>query len=437
MDLFTPSTVRSAVERLLSARLALRERTPAEIFSALDRTVGAWLEADSAWLRRAEAEVSRASGFSPEMVRYALPTVLAPLRAPALERLVVEELGGLEFLSRPPELPPRLVLHILPGNLPGLAAAPVCLSLATGVAALLKPGSGDLAFPRLFLESLATLDPDLAACVEVRYWKGGSPEPEKELFALVDAVDAAGSDEAMEDLAKRYSGTLVVRGSRLSFAYVARPSWQDPLLRGRAFRALVEDTVVWDQLGCLSPQVVFFEGAAFGDLVRLAEELGEEFELARKRLPPKRLSLEEESRIVRFRQEAEWREIRGEEKRLLGGEDLSWTLLLEKGPNFAPTCLHRTLRLQTVQGTEELEEPMRRAHSRLEAVGVAAAPDDFPAVADVFRKARLPRVVPLGEMQRPGLDWKPGGIPRVREWFAPRDGEKSDRGTRVTPRALP
>src|SRR6185295_5812571 len=101
---------------------------------------------DSRWFALALSLLPRATGFSAEMIRHALPTMLEPLRPPSLAQLLADEVGTRRG--------PPLICHVLPGNLPGLAAIPAALSLAIGSAALLKAGRGDRIVPALFAASV-------------------------------------------------------------------------------------------------------------------------------------------------------------------------------------------------------------------------------------------------------------------------------------------
>src|SRR5215470_9046694 len=58
------------------------------VIDVLTAAVEAWLAPDSAWLARAVELLPRAAGLSIAMIRHALPTMLEPLRPPALQELL-------------------------------------------------------------------------------------------------------------------------------------------------------------------------------------------------------------------------------------------------------------------------------------------------------------------------------------------------------------
>jgi len=415
----TPGEVRQLVERLLAARERIARRPAEEVISALNRATEAWLVPDSPLRRRAEEVLRASTGFSAPMIRRGLPLLLEPLRAPALERLLDRELGT--GWRQIPAAGPRLIAHVLPGNIPALAATAATLSLAVRAATLIKCGVGDRCFAPLWVECIAAHDEELGACAAAVYWKGGTEEIERAALARADVVEAAGSDDAVAALRGRVPGRFVGRGSRISFAFVGREVAADPSLRAAAARAIGEDVSLWDQRGCLSPQVAFVEGG-LGSAHGFGEALAEALETWAQELPPRRLSLEEQAAVLRFRQRAEWEAVASHRAvRLLCGESLAWTVLVEEEPRLRPTCLQRTVRVQPVLSPEDAAAAVASMRPWLETAGLAVAAERRNAVAALFRSAGVPRVCAAGEMQRPDLAWQPAGQPRVAVWFSERE----------------
>jgi hypothetical protein len=405
-----PFEVQRVVRSLREARRVLASRSTTDIVGALTDVVDTWLAPASPWMARAEALLPAATGFSPAMVRYALPTMLEPLVAPALAELVAAEAVG----RRGPEL----ILHVLPGNLPGLTAIPAALSLAIGSAALLKVGRGDRAFPPLFVDSVTAHDPGLGACLAARYWPGGERACEDVALAAAELVVAAGADETIADLAARCRGRFIGYGHRISFAVIDRIVAGDPIGRSQVAEALALDTVIWDQRGCLSPQLVFVEGN-----FDLAQALAEAVAAALRRfvdeLPPAHMSGGERLAVRRFRDEAEWRGLSGEPVRLFDiGAEGDGTVVVESPPRFHPTPLARSLRIMPIATCAELAPLLAPVRGVLEAAGVAAVPERDRALCEQLRAWGVHRVCPLGEMQRPPLDWHQGGRPRLADWLA-------------------
>jgi hypothetical protein len=403
----SPAELTRTVAALRAAQRGLAVRPRGQIVAALTDVVDAWLAPDSPWRARAEALLPEATGFSPEMVRFALPAMLEPLRAPALTELLADEATG--------RAGPPLILHVLPGNLPGLAAIPAVLSLAVGSAALLKAGRGDRIVPSLFADSVAARDAEIGACIAARYWPGGERACEDVALAAAELVVAAGDDQTIAALAARAPGRFLGHGHRLSFAAIGAEIVADAAARAAAATGLALDVAIWDQRGCLSPQLCFVEGDS-DTAQRVAEEIVAALRPLAEHLPPARLSSAERLAVRRFHDEAEWRGLAGEAVRVLsvGGEG-EGTVVVEPAARVQPTPLQRSLRVMPIGQLEELETLLAPVRGALEGAGLAAG-DRQARLAQRLMDWGVHRVCGLGEMQRPPLTWRQGGRPRLADW---------------------
>lgn len=413
-----PDVVR---ERIDAASVAAARRRPvAEVLEVLDTVVAKWLAPASKWRSEAEERLSVSTGFSLPMLRHALPLQLAPLRRAGIEALLARELEDLTSLDATGQVdslrPPAVIVHVLAGNLPLLAAAPLFLSLALGSAVVLKPGAGDPESAGLLLDSLAEVDADLAARVVVLPWRGGDETIERAVFETAEVVVAQGSDDSLAAIATRVPGRFVGHGHRISFAAIARQALSEPAEADRIADRLALDVSLWDQQGCLSPQIAWVErGGPLGER-EWEDRLAAAVERWSVRLPPRRRSLADEAAILRFRQEAEWRP--GRSLRASPGSS-AWSLSIEMEPGFRPSCLDRCLRLQWVDDLSHLPVWIAPGRPWLEAAGVAFGTHDRPDIRSALQTAGVHRICPLGTMQEPDLSWRPGGRPRVRDWFVP------------------
>lgn len=406
----TVAELRHRIGDLRAAQCALTRRPRAEILARLADVVEAWLAPHSPWLAHAVAVLPAATGFSAEMIGYALPTMIEPLRAPALGALVDAEVGRREG--------PRLILHILAGNLPGLAAIPAALSLAIGSAALLKAGRGDCVFPSLFTASIAARDAELAGAIAACHWPAGDQAFEAVAVRAADLVVASGDDATIADLAARVPGRFIGHGHRISFAIVGREVADDEAAARAAAAHLAEDVAIWDQRGCLSPQLCFVEGER-DHAARFGAAVAEALRPLATRLPPASMSTAERLAVRRLRDEAEWRSFGGEPLRIIAvGAEGDGTVVVEPAARFVPSPLGRSLRVMPIDGIAALGPLLQPARPLLEGVGLAAAPPRFAALAAQLGTWGVHRVCAVGRMQRPGLDWRQGGRPRVAEWVA-------------------
>ncbi|MBI1817582.1 MAG: hypothetical protein HYR72_21610 [Deltaproteobacteria bacterium] len=409
--MLTAADVERIAADLITAReRILRPRPTAQVLAALSELVDRWLQPESPWRQRAEAELPAATGFSAAMVRHGLPLMLEPLRSSAIGRLLDAELGSRDRACGPP-----LLLHVLAGNLPGLAAIPIALSLAVKSAVMVKAGSGDRVFPSLFIESLAAVDTELAQCAAALYWPGGRLDPEAAAFRAANVVVASGNDVTIADIARRVPGRFIGHGHRISFAAITREALRDAEV---VAARLADDVALWDQLGCLSPQLAYVERGGAISVEQFADTLGRALDRLADELPLRQLSRAEQAALQRFRQEAEWRSVRGEEVTLFASPSgVSWTVVYDTAPVFVPTPLNRTVWVKPLDALAELATILAPVRPYLEAAGIAAPPNRQGDLETWLTQTGVHRVCSLGQMQRPDLSWRQGGRPRVSEWI--------------------
>jgi len=411
----TPQQLRDRIGAAGPIRRALAGRGVDDIIDRLDAVVESWLQPGSPWMARALAVLPAATGFSAAMIAHGLPLLLGPLRGRDIRRLLDAELGGRANLDTGNQDGTGLILHILSGNIPALAAAPLLLSLALKRVVLAKPAAGDPLFPSLLVESIAAVDPDLACGVIVAAWRGGDRAYEDIAFAAADTVVASGSDAAIAAIQQRVDGRFIGHGHKVSFAAVARDELADRESAQARAAQLAYDVVLWDQQGCLSPQLAYVEAGGRIDINDFAELLGDALAKLATELPPRALDVEERAAVLRFRQEAQW-QMAASTRVLASRDSTDWTITVEATPNFLPTCLHRCIRLQSIADLSEIPKALAGHRRYLEAAGIAVPAPRSRELSSALTASGVHRVCPLGTMQTPDLQWRQGGRPRVAEW---------------------
>jgi len=336
-----PAHLRAIITTITAAAArGRRARTLDDILAAIDDVVTSWLDPRYPPRQLAERVLPQATGFSAEMIAHGLPLLLEPLRADGIRALLQSEIVG-----RPPR-GPLLITHVLSGNIPGLAAAPMLLSLALGSAILVKSAAGDAIFPAVFAQSIGERDHVLGKCVAVTYWHGGDRDLEEAAFSSSGLVVASGSDAAIAAIAARVPGRFIGHGHKVSFAAIGAECLAEGGTARDLARRLAYDVSLWDQQGCLSPQLCYIESGAHLAPGQFAELLAEELTAYAQELPPRKLSVEEQAAVLRFRHEAEW--ATPDATVLTSPDMMHWSISLEPGATFLPTCLNRCIRLKVV-----------------------------------------------------------------------------------------
>jgi len=398
----------------------LRPRTVDDVLRALDHVVVNWRDPNYPRREVAEHVLPAATGFSPAMIRHGMSLMIEPLRAAAIGALLDDELGNRRVLDATCDgrraVPPALIAHVMSGNVPALAAAPMLLSLAVKSAVLVKSAAGDPIFPALFAASINDVDEELGRCLLATHWPGGDRALEEVAFAGADLVVASGSDAAIAAIATRVPGRFIGHGHKISFAVVGAECLGDAdAARGLADR-LAYDVSLWDQQGCLSPQLCYVEEGGRVSPLDFAHLLADGLRRYAIELPAPALNFEERAAVSRFRQEAEWRGAASPS--LLAGTDANdWSVSIEPGAEFLPSCLFRCVRLKIIDTLSAVGAAVLPHRRYLEAAGVAVGEQRFEPIAAMLATCGVHRICRIGAMQRPSLTWRQSGRPRVADWI--------------------
>ncbi len=405
------------MEHAKQGAVRLRPRSVDDVLAAIDRVITRWLEPEYHLRQIAERELPATTGFSVATIRHGLPLLLHPLRAEAVRALLDSELGDCHVLDGihggRRARGAALITHVLSGNIPGLAAAPIVLSLAVKSAALIKSAAGDPIFPALFAASIREVDEELGQCLAVTHWRGGDRSIEDIAFAAADLVVASGSDAAIAAIAARVPGRFIGHGHKVSFAVIGKECLADGEAASQLARRLAYDVSLWDQQGCLSPQLCYVESNGAVTPEQFAGLLADGLTHYAIALPPRPLCLDEKAAVLHFRQETEWHR----ERTLLASPTCpDWSISVEPDAEFRPTCLSRCIRVKAVGSLTELAAALAPQRCHLEAAGVAVGAERRVALAETLAASGVHRICPIGTMQVPPLSWRQGGRPRVAEW---------------------
>jgi hypothetical protein len=417
----TPAHLGAACAALLGTRAAAVARRPvAEIIQALARVGDVWRRSGSAWAAEARQALPFTTGLSGAMIAETLPGVFATLTAADLEAFVAAEIGDPRALDGFVASPwgmrratgPRLVAYVGAGNVPGLAVPAVVSALLAKAAVFVKASSGDPVLPALFARSLASVDAELGACVAAAWWPGGTRALDETLLSRADVVIVEGEDRTVDTVRRRARGRVLGFGHRLSLAAIAREATAD---LAAVVSALARDVSLYDQHGCLSPQVVYVEAGGDRDALAVAQALGTALVRLEEALPRGRLVPEDVAALRSFRDEGEWRALGGEGVRVFGSPEAAGvTVVYEPTPDFAPTCANRTVRLKPLRSLAEIPDRLGAWAQHIEAIGVAATPARLRELATLLAQtSTASRVCPLGRMQEPAAGWRRGGVPRL------------------------
>ncbi|HEV2393176.1 MAG TPA: acyl-CoA reductase [Verrucomicrobiae bacterium] len=402
----------------------LAHRSTHSLVHLLSELAKSWLNPEFPFRKLALEKGSGSTGFSSATLASGLDGFFKTLTPHAFETLLNQDLGHAHRLDKMTASEheqkanraalatgPELLAHIAAGNLPSPAFMSIILGVLARSAQFVKCASGAALLPRLLAHSIYDADPKLGACIEIAEWRGGDAQCEQALFAEADCVIATGSDQTLEDIRRRVppKTRLLGYGHRVSFAYVAHEAVTGWNARKLAARAAL-DVAAWDQLGCLSPHVIYVqEGGAstpekFGEL--LAEEMAEREAVEPRGQPP----AEAAAAIASRRAIYELRAANSPGTRVWSSKGATaWTVVYEADPRFQLSCLYRFIYVKPVAGVSEALQHADAFRGRVSTVGLASPEQRVHELATELARWGVTRVCPLGQMQQPPLAWRHDG----------------------------
>ena len=419
----TPELVDRLCGRLLQAQAGcLAERPVMEIVDVLARAVARWYDPGYPLRRVAEELLPAITGYAPEMVRRGLKEHLKTFRHERLLRFVAQDFDNPLVLDgfqpnraggRSRAYGPRLTTQVFAGNVPGLPVWNLICGLLVKSATLGKSASGEPLFPVLFAQSVAEEDRELAQCLAIVHWPGGSAEVESAAFSRSDAVTATGGSATIESITRRVpvGMPLLTYGHKVSFAVLGRESLALNRYPDTARRA-ARDVSQYDQQGCLSPHVIFVERGGAVQPKTFAAAVAAEMGRFEQSKPRARLSVAESAAIDGVRSQYEFRSYADTEgvEVFISPHGSAWTVIYEQAPRrFEPSPLNRVVRIHPVDGIEDvpqLLEPLRRY---VQTAGVSCAPDRLAGWAAVLGRCGVDRICAVGQMPDPAPGWHHDG----------------------------
>ena len=172
---------------------------------------------------------------------------------------------------------PRLI-HVLPGNSPGVAVKSVAQGSMVKAMNLFKMSSADPFTMVAILRTMADLDPEhpIVKSMSAVYWRGGDDATERVLYRpqYFDKIVAWGGGDAINNVIK-YLGPgfqLVSFDPKTSISMVGKEAFVDDETLDRAADLCSADVMTLNQEACVASRFQFVEGPQ-GDVDRFCERL--------------------------------------------------------------------------------------------------------------------------------------------------------------------
>lgn len=428
----TASVLEQAVREAGRARARVLDTiTTAEIIEIVAAAATAWTQPHYTPRIRLLPLLARDLRLPRALLERGLDAIFGAVTEQSLRRLVAGEVEHPEALDHAVDLGggrrgrllgPRVVFHSLAGNVPGLSIPPIAASLLARSICVLRDSQRQPWLTAAFVATLGEFSRDIASMVVPASWRAGDMGMEKLIFELAHRVELSGSDSTMRSIVSRHPRRpIVTRGSRISVGVVPRESDTDQWQEGFA-----ADVIQYEGLGCLTPHVIFVEGAG-NRAARLARFLGiqlSRYEALYPRLPR---DVAAETRRREFIDACEMVTLREGGGHLLRGRGDGWIVHYRPLAPAAPGPGLRCVVVASVADRSELVARLRAVQVPLAGVGLGLDPAHrvYEHLAGTFEQLGATWICAPGQMQQPPIEWAQDGHRRLADLLEWRSVEEN------------
>jgi len=405
----------------------LATRSTDGLVKILDEVADGWLQPHNSFRKLALELGPEKTGFSRLTLAKGLDNFFRQLTRDNFHSLLQQEFGDAHRLDKfvathveeksnraATAVGPEFLVHIAAGNIPNPALASIVFGLLVRSAQFVKCASGSSFLPRMFAHSIYDADPKLGACLEVAEWRGGNAGLEAALFAEANCVTATGSDETLAAIRAQLpvKTRFLGYGHRVSFGFVAGEVLHGSRAK-KVVAAAADDVVAWNQLGCLSPHVIYVEAGGEISPENFAELLADELERREQTEPRGELAAEHAAAIASRRGIYEVRAAHSPEttRHWCSKNSTAWTVVYEADTRFQMSCLNRFIYVKAVSDLTAALQGADEIRGKVSTVGIAAPEEKINEIAMQLAFWGVTRVCPLVQMQNPPLAWRHDGRP--------------------------
>ncbi|HBV87520.1 MAG TPA: acyl-CoA reductase [Desulfosporosinus sp.] len=403
-----------------NSQRVLKLFTVNQIINIIDQTIAVFLDRSSPFRQKAEKLLPVITGYDKEIIRLGLTSYLKSFRKPQLYRFLTEDFNNPMLLD---EFQPRpkggfskavgldLLVHIWAGNVPALPLWSLISGLIVKSGNIGKVSSNEPLFAGLFVKALVEVEPRLADCIAVIWWKGGDHARERSLWSQADGVIGYGSNQSLSSLREHIPITtrFLPFGHKISFGVVSKISLDSRKAIQTAHNAAL-DIVRYDQQGCYSPHFYFVQKGGRITPREYARMIGHELACFEKRYPRQSLSLAEMTANTAWRNREELSIFLETSKEIMSDPSGKWAVVYEENTQeIIPSCLNRVIKVVAIDDFEQIVDFVVPFRSLLQTVGLAASPQELFDISNILTKSGVTRITALGSMTSPESGWHHDG----------------------------
>jgi hypothetical protein len=386
------------------------------IVEIIDKAINRLLDRSDPYRQCMEQILPVITGYDQEMLRLGLTEYLKCFRKTELQRFLAEDFPNPSILDEFQPLTkgghglavgPEICAHIWAGNVPGLPLWSIISGLLVKSGTIGKVSSAEPMFATWFVKLLSEIEPELADCIAIVWWKGGDKAAETTLLAEADIALAYGSNEVLAAIQARTPVTtrFLAYGHKVSFSLIGREAL-DAAKASSTARLAAYDVARYDQQGCYSPQVIYIEKGGTVAPRQFAQYLAHELAALERKFPRRPLSIPDTSSIAAWRNAEELSADADVVSDLNGAWSVSF---LEDKDGFQPSGLNRTIRVVAVDALEDIPNRVAPYKRLLQTAGVAVSPQRLLILSKGLGAAGVTRISALGDMTAPEAGWHHDG----------------------------
>jgi Acyl-CoA reductase (LuxC) len=403
-----------------ASRRHLKTLPVSRIVDIIDRAIARLLDREDPYRKKAEALLPVITGYDAEMVRLGLTGYLKTFRKTELNRFLAEDFSNPLILDDFQPMAkggvarafgPDILAHIWAGNVPGLPLWSLISGLLVKAGNIGKVPSAEPLFAGLFAQLLAEIEPSLAECFAIVWWKGGETASETALLREADVVLAYGGNDSLEAIRGRVPITTryLAYGHKISFGMVSRASLDIRKAPSTAHQA-AHDVVRYDQQGCYSPHVFFVERDGKVSPQEFCGYVAHELACFERKYPRRALTIAEASDVAAWRHQEEIKAFSLPDHEIMGDAAGAWSIAyVEDEEDLVPSGLNRTVKIVAVDSLADVAPRIAPYKAFLQTVGIAAAPEELYRLGEILGKAGVTRISALGQMTAPEAGWHHDG----------------------------
>ena len=409
------------------------------IVDVLDEASRRWLDKSYRYRELVLKTIPVITGFSREVVEASVDAEMESSLEQDIWRALRSEIKNplyLDDFQYSPELDgycrafgPKLIVSFFSENIPGLPHLLFMRSALVKAACLGKVAAGEPTFAPLYLRTIEEIDPGMANCMAVLYWRGGEEEIEEAAFNKADAAILFGGIEACNSLTKRIPRRIrvLVHGHKLGFGVIGRKRLRHQGLEDLA-AAVAYDCSMFDQRACLAPHGYYLEEGGEVSPQEFAQALSAAMAGINEKTPRGKISPGEAATINQLRGKYEFKELRGDDVLLVASpHGTDWTVIYERDPGtFRPSPLNRALWIWGVDDIFRILPTIKPLFPFLQNAAVAIGDEREKEFISRLGELGITRITSPGKMPLPSMMWHHDGISPLASLLRWCDVEKKD-----------